>query len=90
MTNNDLRELLLEQGHEDTILLEGDEFADGVLGVTEDGHLVYGYNEIIDSLMKAWDCPEQEAIDWLEYNTIRSIAYMRTAGKEPIIVLSLG
>lgn len=35
--------------------------------------------KLIDSLLTAWNMSEedsQEAIDWIEYNTIRSLPYL--------------
>ncbi len=87
MTNIELKDLLSEfTDAEDSIVLEGDEFADGAIGVTEDGHVVYGYNKLAAALAKAWECTYEEAVEWIEYNTIRSLPYMESIGKAPIII----
>ena len=89
MTNEDLKEFILDViGDDDTdvIVLEGDEFADGAVGLTDDYHLVYDYNRLVESLMKHNSWTSEEAIEWIEYNTIRAIPYMRSSGNEPIIL----
>ena len=87
MTNDDIRsQLVYFSNSDDTILLEGDEFADGAIGVTDDGHIVYGYFALVDALMDAWSCTEEEAMEYLGFNTIRSLPYMKTEGIPPIIV----
>lgn len=67
--------------NDNTIVLEPwEEYEKGIIGITEDRkRIIYGYLKLIDSLLTAWDMPEedsQEAIDWIEYNTIRSLPYL--------------
>lgn len=90
MTNAELINILQEEIIDEDILdqmivLESDEFADGVIGYTDDYHLVYGYERLVESLTKIYGS-EEEAIEWLEYNTIRAIPYMAKEGLEPIII----
>ena len=106
MTNDELKERVIEYlgGEEEAsevIVLEGDEFADGVIGITDDNRLVYSYENLVVCLAKAFresDTQEgrtdedyhTDAIEWLDYNTTRSLPYM--GGNAPIIVhdLNLG
>lgn len=93
MTNDELKEkisdmVLDEEELDYIIILEGDEFADGAIGLTDDNHLVYSYEKLIESLAKAYGS-ETDAIEWLEYNTIRSLSYMGSYGNEPIIIHEL-
>ncbi len=100
MTNVELKDKISEIIMDDDILdrvvvLEGDEFADGVIGISIDDRLVYSYEKLVDSLAKSYmqgDIKEEDearsaAIDWLEYNTIRSLSYMESQGSNaPIII----
>ena len=91
MTNEDLKYLISELvGDEEElnqiIILEGDEFADGAIGLSEDNRVIYDYNRTVESLMKHNDWSEEEATEWLEYNTLRSLPYMESVGKKPIIM----
>lgn len=93
MTNNELKEkisdiVLDEEELNYIIVLEGDEFADGAIGLTDDNHLVYSYEKLIESLAETYGS-ETDAIEWLEYNTIRSLSYMSSYGNEPIIIHEL-
>ena len=90
MTNNELKEkiadMIIDQDELDKIIvLEGDEFADGAIGLTDDNHLVYSYDRLVESLSKIYGSTE-DAIEWLEYNTIRSLGYMSSYGNEPRII----
>ena len=91
MTNDDLKYLIKELVDDEDelnqiIVLEGDEFADGAIGLSEDNHVIYDYNKTVESLEKCNNWSEEEAIEWIEYNTIRSLAYMDNIGKKPIIL----
>lgn len=71
------------------IVLEGDEFAGGAIGLTEDHHVVYDYDKLVQSLIENGGMEDEtEAIEWIEYNTIGSLPYMATIGNEPIIIHS--
>ena len=93
MTNEQLKDLIKEEVTDEEILekiivLEGDEFADGVIGLSHDYHLIYDYNKLVDSLMSHNNWSIEEAVDWLEFNTLRSLDYMKSIGNEPIIMMS--
>ena len=93
MTNNELRERISqvvtdEDELDKIILLEGDEFADGAIGLTEDNRLVYSYEKLVESLATVYG-DETSAIEWIEYNTIRSLPYMESIGNAPIIIYEL-
>ncbi len=89
MNNEQLRDIIREvASDDDAILLEGDEFSDGAIGLTNDNHVVYDYEKLIESLVKHNGWTEEEAIDWVDYNTLRSIPYMARDGKEPIILMT--
>ena len=91
MTNEELKYLISELvGDEEElnqiIILEGDEFADGAIGLSEDNRVIYDYSRTVESLMKHNDWSEEEATEWLEYNTLRSLPYMESVGKKPIVM----
>lgn len=80
--NKDVRSEL----DEDAIVFDSPSFDNSIIGVTTDGKVVYDYEKMVVELMKDDDISEQEAIDWIEYNTIRSIPY---AGEmAPIIMFT--
>ena len=90
MTNYELKEILSSEIMDEDILdqmivLEGDEFADGCIGYTDDYHLVYSYDKLVESLGNVYGS-EEDAIEWLDYNTMRAIPYMSNEGLEPIII----
>lgn len=93
MTNNELKEkiadMVMDQDELNKIIvLEGDEFADGAIGLTDDNCLVYSYDKLVESLSKIYGSIN-DAIEWLEYNTIRSLGYMKKYGNVPYIIHEL-
>jgi hypothetical protein len=92
MTNTELKKNISELVGGDQeilnqiIVLEGDEFADGFIGLSTTNAVVYSYNKLVESLMKYNNWSEDEAIEWLDYNTIRALPYMSSEGIVPIIV----
>jgi hypothetical protein len=91
MTNQELKKIISEMviGDEELldqiIILEGDEFADGFIGLSTDNNVVYSYEKLVESLSKQDDWDETSAIEWLDYNTLRALPYI-TEGIAPIII----
>ena len=56
-------------------MFDNPSFDNSIIGVTTDGQAVYDYEKMVEELMNDDDISEQEAIDWIEYNTIRTIPY---------------
>ena len=77
------------------VVLEGNEFARGAIGISEDYRVVYSYEKLVEALAREYEKegildPEIEAMEWLNYNTLRSIPYMNSEGLlAPIIIHSI-
>ena len=52
-----------------------------------EGRVVYSFEKMVKYLIDNEKMTEEEAIEWIEYNTIRALPYM--GGKAPIIVKEL-
>jgi hypothetical protein len=79
-----INEYIRSELSEDTIVFDNPSFDNSIIGVTTDGQAVYDYDKMVEELMRDDDISEQEAIDWIEYNTIRAIPY---AGEMAPIVM---
>ena len=75
-TVEELCEYLEAQGHEETLFFEHPSFVKAITGITDSDQLIYDYNLMISAAMEEemWDV--DEAIEWIEFNTLRSIPYM--------------
>lgn len=81
-----LRENLINEGYEGTVIFESPGYADAFIGVTTDGRAVYDFDKMVSCLMENDAMTEEEAVEFIEYNTIRSLPYYDEA---PIIVRPL-
>lgn len=80
-------EKILAAGYEDVIIFENYSYDDALIGVTEDGRAVYDFDRMVRWLVDTEGFSDEEAIEWIEYNTIRALPYM---GEEaPIIMYPL-
>lgn len=78
---------LEELGYEDVIVFD-DYGEETLIGVDSNNRAVYDYERMAEWLMSNWECTYEEAIDWIEYNTIRSLGYV---GEDaPIVVHPIG
>lgn len=81
--NHDLREELPEEA----IVFDNASFDRSIIGVTTNGQVVYDYDSMVIELMEDDGISEEEAIDWICYNTLRALPY---AGEmAPIVIYRL-
>ena len=81
-----INEAVRQELCEDAIVFVSPSFDNAIIGATTDGRAVYDYDKMVVELMNDDDISEQEAIDWIEYNTIRALPY---AGEmAPIIMFT--
>lgn len=72
---------------EDAIVFDNMSYDGSIVGVTTDGRVVYDYDKMIEELMEDEGWSYNEAVDWIEFNTIRSLPY--AGEKAPIIMYGL-
>lgn len=78
---------LREELPEDAIVFDNMSYDGAIIGVTTDGRVVYDYDKMIAELIQDEDWSYEDAIEWIEYNTIRSLPYAGVNG--PIIMYSI-
>ena len=81
--NLKIRELLPE----DSIVLDNSSFDNSIIGITDEGNVVYNFDKMIEEFSIDNDCDSDEALEWIEYNTIRAIPYFPEP--RPIIIYPL-
>lgn len=77
-------ERVTNAGFEDVLLLCDYSYDDALIGITEDNRAVYDYEKMVKWLVANTEMNEEEAIEWISYNTIRAIQY---AGSEAPIIM---
>lgn len=80
-------ERLTDAGYDGVVYLTNYSYDDALIGVSEDGRAIYDFDKMVCWLTRETELSTEEAIEWIEYNTIRAIQY---AGcNAPIIMYPL-
>ena len=80
-------ERLLEAGYDGVIYLTNYSYDDALIGVSEDNRAIYDFEKMIDWLVEKEGFEDNDAVEWIEYNTIRALPYFGTGA--PIIMYPL-
>lgn len=78
---------ILNAGFEDVIILKDFSYDSALIGVSDDNRAIYDYNLMVEWLMEEEGWSEEESIEWIEYNAIRSLPY--AGDRAPIIMHKL-
>lgn len=82
-----LKESLVEHGYDESVVLDSPDFIEAVMGITDDGRVVYSRTRMVQLLMIEDDISADDAEEFLDYNTIRALPYMGELA--PIIINEL-
>ena len=80
-------ERLLEYGYDNVRYLVNESYDDALIGVSEDGRAIYDFDKMVDWLVDKYGWTDEEAVEWIEYNTIRALPYFGEGA--PIIMYGL-
>lgn len=75
---------ILDAGYEDVVIFKDEGYDDALIGISEDGRAIYDFDLMVEWLMKVDGITSEEAMEWIEYNTIRSLPYAGSGA--PIIM----
>ena len=94
MTNDDIRAILRDKYGDDSVLdeivmFENPSYSTAVIGISDDDRLIYDYGKMIEFLMDEDGMDMYEAIEFIDFNTIRAIGYQSSLGKMPIIMYGI-
>ena len=72
---------------EEAIVFDNMSYDNSIVGVTTDGRVVYDYDKMIEELMQDEEWSYEDAVEWIEYNTVRGLPYGCPGA--PIIMYSI-
>ena len=78
---------MLYNGYEDVKHLTNYSYDTALIGVTEDNRAVYDFEKMVEWLVETEGFTSEEAVEWIEYNTVRALPYF--GEKAPIIMYPL-
>lgn len=65
------REVLSDMGYDHVVVFSNPDYDDAIIGIDTNERAVYSFSKMVEHLMKADDISEEDAIEFIEYNTIR-------------------
>lgn len=84
---DNLKQQLIDNDCEDTIVFDNPDYVDAFIGVDLNDRAVYDYDKMIECLMNEDNMTAEDAAEFIDFNTIRSLPYM--SEKSPIIIRRL-
>lgn len=87
MIDKNIRDMICDMGCEDSIVFDNPDFDQAIIGVSDDGNVIYDYDLMVEGLMKDEDMSYEEVADFISYNTIRAIPYANDP--KPIVMYRL-
>lgn len=81
------REILDDMGYTDSVIFTNSDYDDAIIGVSHDDRVIYDYDKMVEHLMVNDNMTDEEAADFISYDTLRIIPY---AGEyAPIVMFGL-
>lgn len=75
MINNELRDYLAEE-HGKAIVFNIPSYDNAIIGLSDDGKVIYDYDLMVKELTEETALTEDEAIQYIDYNTIRTLPHI--------------
>lgn len=86
-TEEDVKELITDYEYEDVIVFSNPDYASAFVGISEDNRAIYDYDKMVEFLIEEYDITDIEAIEFIDFNTIRALPYIGEGA--PIIMHNL-
>lgn len=84
---SEVKKYLYERGDKDSVLLEDPCFTQAIIGISEQGRIVYSYDKMIDSLKLSHSMSYEEAVGFIDHITSCALPHM--GNKCPIILYNI-
>jgi len=72
-----------EVNGEEILMFSNPDFPNSIVGISTDDRVIYDYDLMVQDLIQTENMSEIEAIEFIDYNTIRSLSYY---DKAPIVL----
>ena len=63
-------------GYKDAIVYDNPSYDSAIIGISDDGRVIYDYEMMIQSLVTDDNMSEEDAADFVSYNSIRAAEYI--------------
>lgn len=82
-----LKRKLEEMGFEDSIVFSNYDYEDAIIGISNDGRVIYDYDLMIKFLVEKENMGIMDAMEWIDYNTLGALP---NEPPYPIIMYKIG
>lgn len=84
----EIKETLCEIGLENSIVFENPDYESAIVGFDYNSdRVIYDYDKMVGFLVTTYSMEPEEAVEFIDVNTIRSLSYMGEKG--PIILKTI-
>ena len=87
MINEDLREHI-KNNYDGAVLFDNPSFDNSIIGISTDNNIIYDLTSMVDELAEDDNISYEEALEFIDYNTLRTIPYINE-GSKPIVMTEL-
>ena len=78
------RQVLVDLGYEEAVIFDNPDYDAAIIGISSDDRVIYDYDLMIECLMLDEGMSMEDAIDFIDYNTLRALPYSGSDG--PIVM----
>lgn len=78
----------LREINEDLIIFTDYDYESAIIGISDDDRVIYSYDLMVQYLQETEHMTSTEAVEWIDYNTIRANQY-NSNPKKPIIMYTI-
>jgi hypothetical protein len=68
--------MISDMGYEDAIVFDNPSYDGAIIGVSDDGRVIYDFEMMIQCLMTEDGMSVEDAADFISYNSIRAATYI--------------
>ena len=86
-TIDSIKEWLSDRDYEDTVVMENPDYLSAIVGISDDGRLIYDYEKMVEHLVATDGMDYDEACEFIDFNTIGALPYM--GEKRPVILTKI-
>lgn len=77
---------LIDNGYEDLSVFENPSYDGCIVGISTNNQVIYSLSQMVEWFCKENNCSFDESLEYIDYNTIRTIPYMENP---PVIINDL-
>lgn len=83
-----VKRTIIETENKEAVIFTNPSYDNSIIGLDTDQRVVYSFDKMIKELVKEEGMTETEAIEFIEYNTIRTLPYIDEKVRPIIIYMS--